>query len=125
MLYAVKPCHVPWRLDLPSLMEAEKMQERLFPQRTAEARELLKQGMRIGGPMNRVPGESMMSCISRRHEMDNTSELSDTVQGDAGTSWTQPVRAEHGVDVHQKTTHHDSHGRSPARSALRRTPSWA
>ena len=28
----------------------QKVQERLFPQRTAEARELPKQGMRIGGP---------------------------------------------------------------------------
>ena len=59
-----------------------------FPQRTAEARELLKQGMRIGGPMSRVPGEPMTSYISRRrrrwtlvHEMDNTLELGDTVQG--------------------------------------------
>ena len=65
-----------------------KVQERLFPQRTAEARELLKQGMRIGGPMSRVPGEPMTSYISRRrrwwtlvHEMDNTLELGDTVQG--------------------------------------------
>ena len=65
-----------------------KVQERLFPQRTAEARELLKQGMRIGGPMSRVPGEPMTSYISRRrrwwtlvHEMDNTLELGDTVHG--------------------------------------------
>ena len=72
-----------------------------FPQRTAEARELLKQGMRIGGPMSRVPGEPMTSYISRRrrwwtlvHEMYNTLELGDTVQGstDAGTNWTQPIR---------------------------------
>ena len=33
----------------------QKVQARLFPQRTAEARELLKQGMRLGGPMSRVP----------------------------------------------------------------------
>ena len=66
----------------------QKVQERLFPQRTAEARELLKQGMRIRGPMSRVPGEPMTSYISRRrrgwtlvHEMDNTLELGDTVQG--------------------------------------------
>ena len=66
----------------------QKVQERLFPQRTAEARELLKQGMRIGGPTSRVPGEPMTSYISRRrrwwnlvHEMDNTLELGDTVQG--------------------------------------------
>ena len=78
----------------------------------------------------------MTSYISRRrrrwwtlvHEMDNTLELGDTVQGSmmleqAGLS--QPVRAEHGVDVQQRTTHHDSHRRSPARTALRRTPSWA
>ena len=65
----------------------------------------------------------MTSYISRRRrwwtlvqEMDNTLELGDTVQG--GTSWTQPVRAEHGVDVQQRTTHHDSHRRSPARTAL-------
>ena len=45
-------------IGLAKLMEAngldllvQKVQERLFPQRTAEARELLKQGMRIGGPM--------------------------------------------------------------------------
>ena len=42
------------------------MQERLFPQRTAEARELLKQGMRVGGP---------------DEPMDNTLELGCTVQG--------------------------------------------
>ena len=107
-------------IGLAKLMEAngldllvQKVQERLFPQRTAEAREQLKQGMRIGGPISRVPGEPMTSYISRRrrwwtlvHEMDNTLELGDTVprQYDAGTSWTQPVRAEHGVDVHQGTT---------------------
>ena len=66
----------------------QKVEERLFPQRTAEARKLLKQGMRIGGPMSRVLGEPMTSYISRRrrwwtlvHEMDNTLELGDTVQG--------------------------------------------
>ena len=82
-------------IGLAKLMEANgldllvlKVQERLFPQRTAEARELLKQGMRTGGPMSRVPGEPMTSCISRRrrrwtlvHEMDNTIKLGDTVQG--------------------------------------------
>ena len=82
-------------IGLAKLMEAngfdlfvQKVQERLFPQQTAEARELLKQGMRIGGPMSRVPGEPMTSCISRRrrwwtivHEMDNTLELGDMVQG--------------------------------------------
>ena len=126
-------------IGLAKLMEAigldllvQKVQERLFPKRTAEARELLKQGMRIGGPMSRVPGEQMTSYISRRrrwwtlvHEMDNTLELHGPRQYDAGTRWTQPVRAEHGVDVYQRTTHHDSHRRSPARTALRRTPSWA
>ena len=95
MLYAAKPCHVPWRLGLDNLMMAEgldhlvqKVQARLFPQRTTEARELLKQGMRVGGPMSRVPGEPMTSYISRRRrwwtlvrEMDNTLELGDTVQG--------------------------------------------
>ena len=82
-------------IGLAKLMEAngldllvQKVQERLFPQRTAEARELLKQGMRIGGPMSRVLGEPMTSYISRRrrwwtlvHEMDNTLQLGDTVQG--------------------------------------------
>ena len=82
-------------IRLAKLMEAngldllvQKVQERLFPQRTAEARELLKQGMRNGGPVSRVPGEPMTSYISRRrrwwtlvHEMDNTLELGDTVQG--------------------------------------------
>ena len=76
-------------IGLAKLMEAngldllvQKVQEWLFPQRTAEARELLKQGMRVGGPMSRVPGEPMTSYISRRrrwwtlvHEMDNTLEL--------------------------------------------------
>ena len=45
-------------IGLLKLMEADgldllvqKVQERLFPQRKAEARELLKQGMRIGGLM--------------------------------------------------------------------------
>ena len=79
-------------IGLAKLMEAngldllvQKLQERLFPQRTAEARELLRQGMRIGGPMSREP---MTSYFSRRrrwwtpvHEMDNTLELGDTVQG--------------------------------------------
>ena len=48
-------------IGLAKLMEADgldlleqKVQERLFPQRTAEARELLKQGMRVGRPMSRV-----------------------------------------------------------------------
>ena len=82
-------------IRLAKLMEAngldllvQKVQERLFPQRTAEARELLKQGISIGGPMSRVSGEPMTSYISRRrrwwtlvHEMDNTLELVDTVQG--------------------------------------------
>ena len=107
----------------------QKVQERLFPQRTAEARELLKQGMRIGGPMSRVPGEPMTSYISRRrrrwwtlvHEMDNTLELGDTVQG----SMMLEQAGLNGVDVYQRTTHHDNHHRSPARTALRRTPSWA
>ena len=81
-------------VGLAKLMEAngldllvQKVQERLFPQRTAEARELLKQGMRVGRPMSRVPGEPMTSYISRRrrwwtlvHEMDNTPEFGDTVQ---------------------------------------------
>ena len=55
-------------IGLAKLMEADgldllvqKVQERLFPQRTAEARELLKQGMRVGGPMSRVSGEPMTS----------------------------------------------------------------
>ena len=83
------------KIGLAKLMEAngldllaQKVQERLLPQRTAEARELLQQGMRIGGPMSRVLGEPMTSYISRRrrwwtlvHEMDNTLELGDTVQG--------------------------------------------
>ena len=80
-------------IGLAKLMEngldllVQKVQERLFPQRIADARELLKQGMRIGGPMSRVPGEPMTSCISRPrrwwtlvHEMDNTLEVGDTVQ---------------------------------------------
>ena len=76
-------------IGLAKLMEAngldllvEKVQERLFPQRTAEARELLKEGMRFGESMSRVPGEPMKNYISRRrrrwtlvHEMDNTLEL--------------------------------------------------
>ena len=51
------------KIGLDKLMKAEgldllvqKVQERLFPQRKAEARELLKQGMRVGGPMSRVLG---------------------------------------------------------------------
>ena len=121
-------------IGLAKLMEAngldflvQKVQERLFPQRTAEARELLKQGMRIGGPMSRVPGEPMTSYISRRrrwwtllHEMDNMLELGGPRQYDAGSSWTQPVRAEHGVDGQRTMTaiaealleqHYDRHPR--------------
>ena len=84
--------------------------------------------------MSRIRGAPMTSYISCRRrwwtlvrEMDNTLELGDTVQGqhDAGTSWTQPDRAEHGVDAYQRTTHDDSHRRSPARTALRRAASWA
>ena len=86
-------CHGDWtcQVDGGKCLDllVQKVQERRFPQRTAEARELLKQGMRIEGPMSRVPGEPMTSHISRRrrrwwtlvHEMDNTLELGDTVQG--------------------------------------------
>ena len=66
----------------------QRVQARIFPLRTADARELLKQGMRVGGPMSRIPGEPMTRYISRRRrwwtlvrEMDNTLELGDTVQG--------------------------------------------
>ena len=118
-------------MEAIGLLLVQKVQERLFPQRTAEARELLKQGMRIGGPMSRVPGEPMTSYISRRrrwwtlvHEMDNTLELGDTVQGSVMLEQAGLSRFEQN-NVHQKTTHHDSHRRSPARTALRRTPSWA
>ena len=83
------------KIGLDKLMKAEgldllvqKVQERLFPQRTAEARELLKQGMRVGGPMSGVLAAPMTSYISHRrrwwtlvHEMDNTQELGYTVQG--------------------------------------------
>ena len=128
-------------IGLAKLMEAncldllvQKVQERLLPQRTAEARELLRQGMLIGGPMSRVPGEPMTSYISRRrrwwtlvHEMDNTLNLGDTVQDSMMLEQAGLSRFEQNmvVDVHQRTTHHDSHRRSPARTALRRTPSWA
>ena len=111
-------------IGLDKLMEAEgldllvqNVQPQLFPQRTAEARELLKQGMRFGGPMSRVPGEPMTSYISRRrrwwtfvHEMD------DPRQHDAGAGWAHPVQAEHGVDAYQRTSHHDSHRRSCSNS---------
>ena len=47
-------------IGLDKLMKADglhllvqRVQARIFPQRTAEARELLKQGMRVGGPMSR------------------------------------------------------------------------
>ena len=128
-------------IGLAKLMEAngldllvQKVQERLVPQRTEEAREMLKQGMLIGGPISRVPGEPMTSYISRRrrwwtlvHEMDNTLELGDTVQGSVMLEQAGLSRFEQNMvfDVHQRTTHHDSHRRSPARAALRRTPSWA
>ena len=99
---------LPARTAKAKLMEAngldflvQKVQERLFPQRTAEARELLKHGMRIGGPMSRVPGEPMTSYISRRRWWTLVHEM-----------YNQSVRAEHGVDVHQTTSHHDSHRRS-------------
>ena len=103
----------------------QKVQERFFPQRTSEARELLKQGMRIGGPMSRVPREPMTSYISRRrrwwtlvHEMDNTLELGDTVQGSMMLEQAGLSRFEqNGVDVHQRTTHQDSHRRSPDRNS--------
>ena len=122
-------------IGLAKLMEADgfdllvqKVQERLFPQRTAEARELLKQGMRIGGPMSRVAGEPMTrvtSCVVVAGGLsctrwDNTLELGDTVQGSMMLEQvgTQPVRAEHFFDVYQRTTHHDSLRKSPARTAL-------
>ena len=78
----LKPCHVR-QVDGCKCLDflVQEVQELLFPQRTAEARELLKQGMRIGGPVSRVPGEPMTSYISRRRrwwtlvqEMDNTLE---------------------------------------------------
>ena len=60
-------------IGLDKLMKADglhllvqRVQARIFPQRTAEARELLKQGMRVGGPMSRIPGEPMTTSISRR-----------------------------------------------------------
>ena len=82
-------------IGLDKLMKADgldlfvqRVQARIFPQRTAEARELLKQGMRVGGPKSRILGEPMTSYISRRRrwwtlvrEMDNTLELGGTVQG--------------------------------------------
>ena len=60
-------------IGLAKLMEAngldhlvQKVQERLFPQRTAEAREL-KQGMRVGGPMSPSPREKPMTSYISRH----------------------------------------------------------
>ena len=141
MLHAAEPCHVPWRLDLDKLMKAEGLdlllqmvQARLFPQRTAEARELLKQGMRVGGPMSRLPGEPMTSHISRHRrwwtlvrEMDNTLELVDTVQGSMMLEQGGLSRFEQNmVLTHtrgQRTM--TAIGRSLARTALRRAPSWA
>ena len=90
--------------------------------------------MRIGGPMSRVPGEPMTSYISRRrrwwtlvHEMDNTLELGDTVQASMMLEQAGLSRFEQNMVLTstKRTTHHDSHRRSPARTALRRTPSWA
>ena len=125
-------------IGLAKLMEADgldllvqKVQERLFPQRTAEARELLKQGMRIGGPMSRVPGEPMTSYISRRrrwtlvHEMDNTLELGDTVQGsmmleqaglgrfeqNMGLTYTKGQRTMTAIAEALLEQHHDVHHR--------------
>ena len=99
-------CAMEIRLD--KLMKADgldllvqRVQARIFPQRTAEARELLKQGIRVGGPMSRVRGEPMMSYISRRRrwwtlvrEMDNTLELGDTVQGSMMLEQAGPSRLE-------------------------------
>ena len=60
-------------IGLDKLMKADgldllvqRVQARIFPQRTAEARELLKQGMRVGGPKSRILGEPMTSYILRR-----------------------------------------------------------
>ena len=107
-------------IGLAKLMEAngldllvQKVQERLFPQRTAEARELLKQGMRIGGPMSRVPGEPMTSYISRRrrwwtlvHEMDNTLEAPwrgrvACPANDVHDPWCRQDSMETATDVHE------------------------
>ena len=53
----------PMEIGIDKLMKADgldllvqRVQARIFPQRTAEARELLKQGMRVRGPMSRIPG---------------------------------------------------------------------
>ena len=76
----------------------------------------------------------MTSYISRRrrwwtlaHEMDNTPELGDTVQGSMMLEQAGLSRFEQNMVLTKTkgTTHHDSHRGSPARTALRRTPSWA
>ena len=63
-------------IGLAKLMEAnaltfscKKCRNGFFPQRTAEARELLKQGMRVRGPMSLVPENQMTSYISRRRRL--------------------------------------------------------
>ena len=52
-------------IGLDKLMKADgldllvqRVQARIFPQRTADARELLKEGMLVGGPMIRIPGRT-------------------------------------------------------------------
>ena len=64
------------------------LQERIFPMKEAEARELFRQGQKPGGPLSRATGESMLQYIARRkrwwkllREMDSSIQMSNTLLG--------------------------------------------
>eukprot|EP00971_Amphidinium_carterae_P352490 6492618-Amphidinium_carterae.1 len=65
------------------------MEDRLFPFRETEAKELYYQGSKVGGPLARAPGESMQSYITRRRRwydtltsLDPKTDISENIRAD-------------------------------------------
>ena len=67
----------------------ERIRSFVFPSAKAEAKELYVTSQRVGGPLSRQNGESMISFISRRrrwakmlHNLDPSIGMSDELRGD-------------------------------------------
>ena len=67
----------------------ERIRKMVFPRATEEARELFRTGQRVGGPLARQQGESMVSYCSRRRrwwrtlcELDPTISLSESMRAE-------------------------------------------
>ena len=67
----------------------ERIRKMVFPRATEEARELFRAGQRVGGPLARQQGESMVSYCSRRRrwwrtlcELDPTISLSESMRAE-------------------------------------------